>query len=160
MAIQGGRPDNRQIVPYLIVGDSRAAVAFYQRAFGAQLVYSDEMPGGRGIFAQLKLGDSYIQLVEDASAQPGSKFRSPLHLGGTSVVLERYVDDVDAAYKHALEAGATSVFEPADMFFGDRYAWVTDPWGHIWAIATAKERLSPEELRRRMMEFMAQAGAH
>ncbi len=160
MAIQGGRPDNRQIVPYLMVVDSKAAVAFYERAFGAQLVYSDEMPGGHGVFAQLKIGDSYIQLAEDSSGPSESKFRSPQRLGGTSVVLERYVDDVDAAFQRAVDAGATGIIQPGDMFFGDRYAWVADPWGHIWAMATVKDRLSPEELHRRMMEFMAQAGTH
>jgi len=159
MAIQGGRPDNRQIVPYLMVGDSVAAVAFYERAFGARLVYSDTMPGGKGIFAQLKIGESYIQLGEDSSAQPGSKFRSPQHLGGTGVVLEMYVDDVDASYQRAIDAGAASALPPTDMFFGDRYSWVTDPWGHIWALSMMKERLSPEQLHERMMAFMAQAGA-
>ncbi len=158
MAIQGGRPDNRQIVPYLMVSDSRAAVAFYQRAFGAELVYSDEMPGGHGIFAQLKLGESYFQLAEDGSGPSDSKFRSPGFLRGTSVVLERYVDDVDAAFRKAVDAGASALTKPGDMFFGDRYAWVSDPWGHIWALSAVREVLSPEELRRRMLEFMAQAG--
>ena len=159
MAIQGGRPDNRQIVPYLMVGDSVGAVAFYERAFGARLVYSDSMPGGHGIFAQLKIGESYIQLGEDGNGPSDSKFRSPQKLGGTGVVLEMYVDDVDASYQRAVDAGATGVLPPTDMFFGDRYSWVSDPWGHIWALSMVKESLSPGDLRERMMAYMAQAGA-
>ncbi len=157
MAIQGGRPENRQIVPYLVVGDSREAIRFYERAFGAQLLYAGEMPGGRGVFAQLKIGESCIQLLEEGNGPPDSPFRSPERLGATTVVLEMYVDDVDASYARAVEAGGTARMPPADMFFGDRYSWVADPWGHIWALATVKERLTPEEIQRRMSEFMAGA---
>ena len=69
-----------------------------------------------------------------------------------------YVDDVDAAYKRAVDAGATPAMPPSDTFFGDPYGWVTDPYGHTWAIATVKETLTPEEIQRRMKDMLAQMG--
>ena len=75
--------------------------------------------------------------------------------GGTSVVLEMYVDNVDQAFAHAVQLGAKPLLPPTDMFFGDRYSWVDDPWGHVWALATVKETLDEGEIQRRAEEFMA-----
>ena len=87
MAIQGGRPNNRQVVPYLMVSDGRAALDFYQKAFGAKILYQAPMPGMPGIFAQFKIGESYLQLTDLPGHDPKGP-RSPEKLGGTSVVLE------------------------------------------------------------------------
>jgi len=154
MAIQGGRPNNRQVVPYLMVRDGRAALDFYQKAFGAKVVYQGTMPGMPGIFAQFKIGESYLQLTDMPAVAPNGP-RSPETLGGTSVVLEMYVDDVDKSFAKAVESGATALLPPSDMFFGDRYCWVGDPWGHVWALSTAKETLTPDDVHRRAEEFMA-----
>jgi len=154
MAIQGGRPNNRQVVPYLMVRDARAALAFYQKAFGAEIIYQAPMPGMTGIFAQFKIGESFLQLTDLPAYDPKAP-RSPEALGGTSVVLEMYVDDVDRSFAHAVQLGGTPLLPPTDMFFGDRYSWVGDPWGHVWALATVKERLSGDEIQRRAEEFMA-----
>jgi PhnB protein len=158
MAIKGARPNNRQVVPYLFVRNGEEALAFYQRAFGAQVLYRSSMPGGKGIFAQFKIGDSCFQLGDESVERSNDRNwpASPETLGGTTVTLEMYVDDVDAAYKRAVDAGATPTMPPSDAFFGDRYGWVTDPYGHTWALATVKEELTPEEIARRMEDLMAQ----
>ena len=153
MAIQGGRPNNRQVVHYLMVRDGRAALDFYQKAFGAKVIYQAPMPGMPGIFAQFKIGESYLQLTDIPGFDPKGP-RSPETLGGTSVVLEMYVDDVDKSFAHAVEQGGTPLLPPTDMFFGDRYSWVGDPWGHVWALATVKDRLTEDEIDRRAKEFM------
>jgi len=154
MAIQGGRPNNRQVVPYLMVRDARAALQFYQKAFGAETVYQAPLPGTTGIFAQFKIGESFLQLTDLPGYDPKGP-RSPETLGGTSVVLEMYVDDVDQSFARAIQCGGTALLPPTDMFFGDRYSWVGDAWGHVWALATVKERLSEGEIQRRAEEFMA-----
>jgi PhnB protein len=153
MAVQGGRPINRQVVPYLMVRDARAALDFYRKAFAAEIVYQGTIPGMSGTFAQFKIGESYLQLT-DMPAMDSKGPRSPETLGGTSVVLEMYVDDVDKSFAHAVELGAVPLLPPTDMFFGDRYGWVGDPWGHVWALATAKETLGHDEIQRRAEEFM------
>jgi uncharacterized glyoxalase superfamily protein PhnB len=153
MSIQGGRPNNRQVVPYLMVSDARAALEFYQKAFGAQVLYQAPMPGMPGIFAQFKIGESYLQLTDLPGREPKGP-RSPESLGGTSVVLEMYVEDVDKSFARAVEHGGTSLLPPTDMFFGDRYCWVGDPWGHVWALATVKQTLTEDEVQHRAEEFM------
>jgi len=154
MAILGGRPNNRQVVPYLMVRDGRAALEFYQKAFGAQVLYQAPMPGMPGIFVQFKIGESYLQLTDMPGFDPKGP-RSPETLGGTSVVLEMYVDDVDKSFAQAVQLGGTPLLPPTDMFFGDRYCWVGDPWGHVWALATVKETLNEGEVQRRAEEFMS-----
>jgi uncharacterized glyoxalase superfamily protein PhnB len=136
-----------------MVKDARAALDFYQKAFGATVIYQAPMPGMPGIFAQFKIGDSYLQLTDLPSRDPKGP-RSPETLGATSVILEMYVDDVDKSFARAVEVGGTPLLPPTDMFFGDRYSWVGDPWGHVWALATVKETLSDEEIQRRAEDFM------
>lgn len=158
MAIKGARPNNRHLVPYLFVRDGDRAVAFYERAFGAKVLYRSAMPGGNGIFAQLRIFDSVVQVADESAARDEGDPASPPTLGGTSVILETYVDDVDAAFKRAVDAGATPTLPPTTMFYGDRYSWVTDPFGHVWALATVEEELTPEEVERRMEDFLSTTG--
>ena len=164
MAIKGGRPDERRVVAHLMVPQGREAVEFYRRAFGAELLYASEIPGGRIVHAHVRIGDSVIMITEEHLQEAGQasseerfqmKVKSPRTLGGTTTMLEMYVDDVDSAFPRALEAGARLVLEPADMFYGDRYGILADPFGHVWAIATVKEMLTPEEVNRRAMALFA-----
>ena len=101
--------------------------------------------------------DSLLLLTDefpDSEDQvPG--FGSPQSLGGTSVTIQLYVDDVDAAYKRAVDAGASPIMPPEDSFWGDRFSMARDPFGHCWAIVTVKEELSPKEVGHRMGESMA-----
>ena len=159
MAIQGGRPNNRQIVPYLFVLNGAEALEFYRKAFGAEVLYQAPMPSGKGIFAQIRVGESVVQVADEDRRKPDLP-ASPETLGGTSVVLEMYVDDVDASFRRAVEAGASPVMPPMDTFFGDRYGWVKDPYGHTWALATVRETVTPEQIERRIGEYASQVSRH
>jgi PhnB protein len=163
MAIKGARSEHRRVTAHLLVRDAARAVEFYTRAFGAAELYRSAMPDGNGIHAHLKIGDSMVMVSDERpdSGEPGhadlpSPPRSPQSLGGTSTVLELYVDDADAAFRRAVDAGATPTLPVSDTFWGDRYGWVTDPFGHIWALATVKEELTPDEVSARMREYAAQ----
>jgi PhnB protein len=146
MAIRGGRPIEQRIAPHLLVHDGSLAVEFYKGVFDATELYRSDMPGGAGVHAQLRLAESTI-LVTQATAPSGAAPDPP---PGSSVILELYVDDVDAVYQRAIEAGATSACPLMDTFFGDRYGQVRDPFGHVWGLATVKEELTPKEVAERM----------
>ena len=113
-------------------------------------------PPGKIAHAELKIGDSMIMLSDE---MPGSGCRSPKSLGGTTVNIFLYVEKVDSVFKQAESAGAKVDMPPADMFWGDRYGKLTDPFGHSWSVATHQEDVSPEEMKKRSkqaMEKMAQ----
>ena len=111
-------------------------------------------PDGKIGHAELEIGDALIMLSDPF---PQFQARPPKEIGGTSVGVFLYVDDVDAVYKQAIDAGATSTMEPADQFWGDRFRSVTDPFGHSWQIATHVEDVSPEEMAKRAEAWMAAA---
>jgi PhnB protein len=146
----------RTLTPALTVRNAAAAIDFYKRAFGAQQLARMDAPDGSGVWhAELQIGDSRIMLGDEFPEMADT--RSPQTLEGTSVSIQMYVEDVDAAYQRALDAGATSVMPPEDMFWGDRYSKVTDPFGHSWALMTNKETVSEDEMRRRAQAFVNQA---
>jgi PhnB protein len=146
-------PGYHTVTPYLTVKGAGQAIEFYKRAFGAQEVERMAGPDGKSVMhAELKIGDSIVML-SDEFPQMGT--RSPQTLGGSSGYLFLYVSDVDAAFKRAVDAGAKATMPPADMFWGDRFAKVSDPFGHEWGMATHKEDLSPEEIRKRGQAEMA-----
>ena len=153
MAIKGARAEDGRVTPHLMVRGGRKAVEFYTRAFGATLLYESALPGGNGLHAHLMVGRTMIMVTEE---QPPSSegmtlgVAAPESLGGTTTILECYVDDADAAYQRAVDAGAKAMLPLCDSFFGDRYGWVVDPFGHVWALATVKEELTPEEIQQRM----------
>lgn len=141
------------ITPYLAVDNASEAIDFYQRAFGAQENVRMDGPGGAIMHAELKVGDSMIMLSDPF---PQASTKPPSQLGGTSVSIFAYVEKIDDVYKQAIDAGATSLMEPDDMFWGDRFGSVQDPFGHSWTIATHIEDVEPEEMQRRSEEFMSQ----
>jgi PhnB protein len=146
------------LTPYLTVHDGAGAIDFYKKAFGAQEEFRLESPPGKIGHAELRIGDSKIMLSEE---MPGGSCRSPKSLGGTTITLFLYVEDVDRSFQQAVAAGAKVAMPVADMFWGDRYGQVTDPFGHSWGMATHKEDLTPEELDKRAraaMEEMGQPG--
>lgn len=124
------------VTPYLLVKDGAKLIEFVERAFGAEQVERLEDPDGTVRHAQVKIGDSFVML----GTPQGEPMPSSLYL---------YVPDCDAVYAQALAAGATSIMEPADQFYGDRGAGVTDPCGNLWWIGTHIEDVSHEELQRR-----------
>ena len=122
------------------------AIEFYKKAFGAQEIGRMAGPDGKSILhADLKIGDSHVFLVDE---MPEMGCRGPESTGGTPVTIHMYVEDVDAAFGKAVAAGATVRMPLADMFWGDRYGVLTDPFGHAWSLASHKEDLTPEEIRK------------
>jgi PhnB protein len=140
------------VTPYLVVNGAARAIEFYQKAFGATEVFRMDMPGGKLAHAEIQIGNSRIMLADE---NPEWDARGPQSIGGTPVSLMIYVEDCDAVYARALAAGATVVMPVADQFYGDRSGAVKDPFGHKWHIATNKEVLSPDELKRRAAEVFA-----
>lgn len=141
------------VVPYLCVRGAKKAIAFYQAAFGAEVV--SMMPMGDLVgHADLKIGGSRVYLADEMPAFGALK--SPQTLKGSSVNLHFWTEDCDAAFARAVAAGAKVIMPLTDQFWGDRYGMVSDPFGHAWAITSHKEDLTPEEMMRRGQEAMAQ----
>lgn len=126
------------ITPHLTVSDAAGAVAFYSEAFGADELLRNAGPDGRIFHCELLLNDGRLLLHDDFSDHG----ETPESLGGSPVVLHLYVDDVDDAYQRAIEAGAHSLSEPEDAFWGDRYAQLEDPYGQRWSLGTRTEDIS------------------
>jgi uncharacterized glyoxalase superfamily protein PhnB len=134
----------RSVTPHIVVGDAAAAIDFYQRAFGA--VERFRLPAADGkhvMHAEIMIGDTVVMMAEETPDYPS---KSPLSLGGSPVSLHLYVPNTDAVYSRALAAGATGTMPPQDMFWGDRFSQVTDPFGHKWSIATHMRDPSPAEM--------------
>jgi PhnB protein len=144
------------ITPYLAVQDTGKAIDFYTNAFGAQEVMRMPGPDGKIAHAEIKIGDS-ILMLSDPFEQ--SSVRPPAEHGGPTASLFLYVEDVDATFEQAIEAGATETMALEDMFWGDRFGTVTDPFGHVWSMATHKEDLTEEEMAERSKAAMAEMGA-
>ena len=138
------------VTPYLIIRGAARALEFYKKAFGAAELMRFPGPGGTIGHAEIKVGEGVVMLA-DESLEMGHK--SPQTLGGTAVTLLFYVADVDAQFAKALAAGGTVKQGLKDQFYGDRSGTITDPFGHIWTIATHKEDVSPDEMQRRMAEM-------
>jgi PhnB protein len=143
------------ITPQLTVRDAARAIDFYKRALGAREVARMASPDGKIMHAELRIGDSVFFLGDEF---PEGGCRSPESLGGTSGALHVYVPNVDAAFKRAVDAGAQSRMPVADMFWGDRYGKIADPFGHEWGLATHKEDLTSAQQKKRAEEFFKQAG--
>ena len=154
MAVAPIPPGFRTVTPHLVMRGAAKAIEFYKKAFGAEEIM--RMPGmteGSIGHAEIKIGDSIIMLADE---WPGMALQAPEKLGGTTVSIHLYVKDCDTMFNQAVAAGAKVAMPVMDMFWGDRYGKVMDPFGHEWAIATHKEDVSPEECARRGAEAMKQ----
>ena len=140
---------------YLAVEDASKAIDFYKEAFGAEETIRMPGPDGNVAHAELQIGDSKLMLSDPF---PQSNVRPPSERGGPTASIFMYVDDVDATFEQAQRAGATVVSELEDMFWGDRFGTVADPFGQVWAMATHKEDLSEEEIAERSKAAMAEMG--
>ena len=146
---------NHTVTAGLVVKGGKKAIEFYKNAFGATELGTMFGPDGQSVMhAELKIGDSKIYLGDE---YPDMGAISPQTLGGSPVSLNIYTEDCDAMFKRAVAAGATVKMPLTDMFWGDRYGKLTDPFGHNWGIATHKEDVSKEEMDRRGKDWMAQA---
>jgi PhnB protein len=141
------------VTPYLIADGASAAIDFYRRAFGASEAVRLADPTGKIMHAELEVEGSTFML---ADAFPDMGYRSPKSLGGSPVSLYLRVADVDAFFARALAAGAAETMAVADQFDGDRRGTLTDPFGHVWLVATKKETISREEMQRRFQAMMGE----
>lgn len=142
-----------RLSPYLAVDDAATAIHFYCTVLGATERMRMPAPDGKIGHAELEFGDSVIMLADEF---PDQGHRSPTSVGGTSVGLSLYVDDVDAVYAAAIAAGASGQSEPADQFYGDRTGSFEDPFGHRWHVMTHIEDVSAEEMAARAEKMSAE----
>ncbi len=141
------------VTPSLVVRGAAQAIDFYKKALGAEELMRMEGPDGKIGHAELKIGDSVIFLTDESPAM-GTK--SPQTLGGAAGNLYLYVEDVDSAFRRAVDAGGKTTMPVSDMFWGDRYGSFVDPFGHTWGLSTHTQDLSEPEIEKRAADFYAQ----
>jgi PhnB protein len=140
-------PVGRQsVTPYLIVKDAGQAIDFYKGVFNATEIKRIDRPDGRVMHAEIRIGDSCVMICDENLDMHA---RSPSSLGGTPVSLYVYVEDVDEMFEQAIDAGAIMMRPVDNQFYGDRCGTVTDPFGHLWHLATHQEDVEHDELQRR-----------
>ena len=135
------------LTPYLTVKGASRAMDFYAKVFGAKERYHLPGPDGRVAHAELQIGSSVLMLADEC---PERGVLAPAANGARPVSVFAYVEDVDAVFTKATAAGAKAIAPPADMFWGDRFGKLLDPFGHEWSLATHVEDVSPEEMSKRM----------
>jgi PhnB protein len=149
------------VTAHLILDDCARAIDFYVKAFGAKETIRMSIPGGKIAHAEIKIGDSRIMMNDEMPpmrpGQPGV-YKSPKAAGLATAGLFLYVKNVDQVFDRAVKAGCTARQAPTDMFWGDRFGEVIDPFGHTWAMATHVEDVSPAAMRKRQQEMMAKMG--
>jgi PhnB protein len=149
--VGSGIPDgHRSLAPYLYVQGAARAMEFYSRAFGARELFRMPGPNGTVDHAEMQIGDSVLMLSDE---NPKQGTGSPERFKGSPASVFLYVADVDAVFAAAIAAGAKAQMAPTDMFWGDRFSGVTDPFGHQWSIATHVEEVSPAEMKARFAEM-------
>jgi PhnB protein len=145
------------LTTYLAVDDAAVAIDYYKRAFGAEERVRMHGPDGKVGHAELQIGDSKLMLSDP---MPQSSTKPPKEIGGTSASSFMYVENVDAVFEQAIDEGATVTMELEDQFWGDRFGTITDPFGHVWSIASHIEDLTPEEIEERgKAAFAAMSGS-
>jgi PhnB protein len=144
---------HHSVTPSLFVAGAAKAIEFYKKALGAEELMRFPGPDGSIMHAELKIGDSIIMLADEMPDMGG---RGPKTIGGTPVSFFVYGEDVDAAWKRALDTGAKELVPLADQFWGDRTGCLEDPFGHQWWLAQHIQDLTPEELRQNAEAFFSQ----
>lgn len=146
MAVKPVPDGYHRVTPYLSIKGAKTALEFYQQALGAIELFRLQAPTGEIGHAEIMIGDSRIMLSEPCEESP---LPSPEALGGSTIGIHLYVDDVDTLFSRAIAAGATELKPVADQFWGDRMGTLRDPFGHVWFISTHTEDLSPEQIQQR-----------
>lgn len=144
-------PGYQTITPYLLIRGASDAIAWYVRCFGAVEIFRLTDSENRVSHAEIRIGTSVLLLADE---HPELGFLSPASRGGTTVSMVIYVDDADGIFHRAIENGATELQPLCDQFYGDRSGTVTDPWGHVWTVATHQEDLTPDEIRSRYQDML------
>ena len=153
MAVKPIPEGYHSLTPYLAVDNAEKAIEFYKEAFGAEEVIRMPGPEGAIAHAELQIGDSKLMLSDPF---PQSTVKPPSERGGPTSSIFMYVEDCDATFEQAQRAGAKVEMELQDMFWGDRFGSLTDPFGHIWSVATHKEDLTEEEIAERGKAAMSE----
>lgn len=144
-------------IPHLVVDGAAEAIEFYKKAFGAEEVARMPAPDGQRLMhAEITIGGNLIYLCDDFPDMGDGNARTPKALGGSPITIHRFVEDCDAAIKRAADAGATVAMPAQDMFWGDRYGKIVDPFGHEWSIATHIKDMTPEEMAKAGEQAFAQ----
>jgi PhnB protein len=151
--VQAIPPGFRTVTPHLVVRNAKNAIAFYKSAFGAKEKMVMPTPDGGVAHAELKIGDSLLMVADEMPAMGAS---APQTVGGSPVHIFLYVPNVDKVFAQAVKAGATVTMPLMDMFWGDRYGKLDDPFGHKWALATHVEDVSPREMAKRAEKAAAE----
>jgi PhnB protein len=144
------------VTPSLVVAGAGKAIDFYKQAFGAVELMRFPGPDGTIMHAEIRIGDSIVMLGDEMPEQGG---RGPKSIGGTPVSFFIYKENVDAAWKEAVDAGARTIMPLADQFWGDRTGCLEDPFGHRWWLAQHIQDLTPEEMQRNAEAFFSQMQA-
>ena len=141
-------PGHEGLLPHLVIDGCAKAIDFYKAAFGAEEIRRSPSPDGQKLMhAEITIGGRPVYLADDFPEFCEGKKRSPGALGGTPITIHQYVEDCDAAISKAEKAGATVTMPAQDMFWGDRYGQVTDPFGHVWSFATHVKDVTPQEMQ-------------
>ena len=143
------------VTPHLVCAGAADAIEFYKKAFGAEEVMRLPGPDGKLMHACVRIGDSAVMLVDEF---PKWGIRGPNALGGSPVFIHLYVDDVDAFSARAAAAGAKVTMPVTDMFWGDRYGQLEDPFGHRWSVATQMRDMSVDEIKEAMKAAPGECG--
>ena len=151
MAVKSIPDGYHAVTPYLIVDGAAKALDFYKQVFGATEQMRLAGPSGRVGHAEMRIGDSVVMLADEV---PDMGYRGPKSYGGSAVSLMVYVDDVDAAFKRALAAGAIERRAVQNQFYGDRSGTLEDPFGHTWTVSTHVEDLTSDEMIQRAEQAM------
>ncbi len=147
------------ITPHIVVKGGSEAIGFYKKAFGAEEIVRVPGPDGKSVMhAELQIGNARL-LLHDEMPGCGGGPQAPSTINGTSLTIHLYVEDVDAVFKKAVGAGGKETMPVTDMFWGDRYGVLVDPFGHHWGVATHKQDLTPEQIGKAAEEFFAQMGS-
>jgi uncharacterized glyoxalase superfamily protein PhnB len=144
------------VTPSLFVTGAAKAIEFYQKALGAEELMRFPGPGGAIMHAEIKIGDSIVMLADEMPEQGG---RGPKSIGGTPVSFFVYREDVESAWKRAVDAGAKVLVPLADQFWGDRTGCLEDPFGHQWWLAQHVQDLTPDQIQKNAEAFFAQGAA-
>ena len=147
------------VTPHLVCAGAADAIEFYKKAFGAEELRRMPGPDGRLMHAAMKIDGRVMFLADDFPEYCGGKEHNPNALGGTPVTIHRYVRDCDAVIDRAVKAGATPIMPASDMFWGDRYGLIRDPFGHNWAVATRIKDMTDAEMMEASKECFANAPA-
>lgn len=151
-------PGMRTVTPYLVIAGAAQALDFYKRAFGAKELSRSPMPDGKLMHAEMRIGDTRIMMSDEF---PGSLMRAPANAGTTTVMLHVYAKDVDKLWAQALAAGAKVAMPLDNMFWGERYGQLQDPFGHLWTLSMRVPMTAAEkEAKRQASMAMLAAGEH